>query len=295
MFSGSIVALITPFQKGNVDLEALSSLVEWHICSGTQAIVACGTTGEGFLLTPKERQEVIRTILKAAQKRIPVIIGCGAPSTWEAIALVKEAEQLGAQASLVVSPYYVKPNQEGLFEHFKAVAEASSLPLVVYNNPGRSGVEISVETLSRLAKIPTVVGLKDSSCDGTRLIELRQNIRPYRPDFVFLSGDDPTVSSYLANGGDGCISITANLVPKQCQDFMKAFFDKDETRFCSLRDALLPLHKALLLETNPSPVKYGVSHLGYAKNEMRLPLMPIQTETEQKILYAFDSIQRVEE
>lgn len=293
MFYGSITAIITPFSKGSVDHNALTSLVEWQISSGTQAIVVCGTTGEGVLLTPLERQEVVQITLKACQGRIPVIVGCSAPSTWETIALVQESEAWGAQGALVLTPYYVRPSQKGLVEHFKAVAAASSLPLILYNNPGRVGTDISLETIKELAEVPTIVGLKECNGDLTRLVELRGSIHPFRKDFVFLAGDDPTLVPYLANGGDGCISIAANVIPQHCRALIDAWIARDEAKLALLRDALLPLQKAMVLETNPTPAKYAVSLVRQTRNEVRLPLQPVGPETEKKIQEALKIAQSV--
>lgn len=280
MFSGSIVALITPFFQGQVDETALRALVEWQIEQGTHGIVVCGCTGEGALLSAQERQRVLSVTLDAARARIPVIMGCSSPSTAEVIQMVKEAESLGATAALVVTPYYVKPVPEGVFQHFQAITKASSLPLIIYNHPGRTMIDLPISLLTRLVALPTVVGIKDSGTDLRRPIQLRQEIS--KP-FCFFSGDDPTAGAYLAKGGDGWISVTANVAPKLCQEMMGAWQGQDLQTFSRIRDRLFPLHEALLLETNPSPLKFAISLLGKCQNELRLPLVPISAQAEKVV------------
>ncbi|MBM3469033.1 MAG: 4-hydroxy-tetrahydrodipicolinate synthase [Alphaproteobacteria bacterium] len=280
MFTGSIVALITPFHQGQVDVEALRSLVAWHIQEETQGIVLCGCTGEGPLLTAEERRQILSTSVKAAQGRIPIIMGCSSPSTSEAVEMVQEAKKLGADAALVVTPYFVKPMPEGIFQHFQEISKASDLPIIIYNHPGRAVIDLSVPLLARLAALPTIIGVKDSGSDLRRPLQLRQVIS--KP-FCFFSGDDPTAAGYLAKGGDGCISVTANVAPKLCQEMMRAWHSQNMQTFSDLRDRLFPLHEALLLETNPSPLKYAVSLLGKCRNELRLPLVPVSQKTEQQV------------
>lgn len=283
MFSGSIVALITPFFQGQVDESALKSLVEWQIQQGSQGIVVCGSTGEGALLTPQERHQVLSVSLDAAKGRLPLIMGCSSPSTAEVIHMVKEAESLGASAALVVTPYYVKPGPEGIFQHFQEITKSSRLPLIIYNHPGRTGIDLSIPLLARLSTLPTIVGVKDSGADMRRPIQLRQAVS--KP-FCFLSGDDPTTGAYLAKGGDGCISVTANVAPKRCQEMVAAWQKQDLQTFSTTRDDLFPLHEALLLETNPSPLKFAVSLLGKCHNEVRLPLIPVSAHTEKMVRQA---------
>lgn len=280
MFSGSIVALITPFNQGQVDEKALTHLLEWHIDQGTQGILVLGSTGEGALLTPQERHQVLSLTVTCVNKRIPVIAGCGSVSTSETVGLVRQAETLGVDAALVVTPYYVKPMAEGIFQHFQALSQASSLPLIIYNNPGRAVIDLSVPLLARLATLPTVVGIKDSSIDVIRLLRLRQAIS--KP-LCYLSGDDPTTPAFMAHGGDGCISVTANVAPRLCFELIEAWQKKDMNRFAIIRDRLFPLHEALLSETNPSPLKFAVSLLGKCHNELRLPLIPVAPKTETMI------------
>lgn len=280
MLSGSIVALITPFHNGEVDYESLKRLINWHINSGTQGIVACGSTGEGILLSHQEWRQVLITTIQTVNKRIPVIAGCSTSSTLDAIYLVQQAQELGADAALVVTPPYIKPSQEGIYHHFLAIHEASTLPLIIYNNPGRSVVDISIDSIVKISQLPRVVALKDSNIDLTRLIALRQKIQ--KP-FAFLSGDDPTAAGYLAFGGHGFISVTANVVPHLMQDLATSWQNNNLSRFQELRDQLMPLHNALGAETNPIPVKCAVSQLGFCQNELRLPLIPATSKTEQLI------------
>lgn len=273
---GSIPALVTPFKGGKVDMEAFARIVEWQIASGSHGLVPCGTTGETPTLSTEEHLAVIKACVKAARGRVPVIAGAGSNSTEKAVMLAKGAERNGADAILVVTPYYNKPMQEGLFQHFKAVHDACALPVILYNVPGRTGIEISVETVVRLGKLPRIVGIKDASVDLSRPLAIRRQLGP---DFIQLSGEDATVAAYLAQGGHGCISVTANVAPKLCADLHNAWAEGDMIRFSILRDRLLPLHKMLFAETNPSPAKYCLSKLGLLRDELRLPLLPVGHQT----------------
>lgn len=270
-FSGSIVALITPFHNGEVDINSLKKIVEWHLKEGTQGFVACGSTGEAALLTAPERRLVLETVVKAAAGRVPVIAGCGAPATHEVKAMMEEAKALGCDAALVVTPYYVKPTPEGVYQHFKALNQIG-LPIVLYNNPGRAVTGLSVDTVVRLAELPMVVAIKDSCEDLTRVIKMRQRITK---EFSFLSGDDPIATAYMAHGGDGVISVSANVVPRLVQQLMDAWVKKDIGTFSRLRDQLLTVHEAMFIETSPSPIKYAASQLGLCNSEVRLPLVPV--------------------
>lgn len=272
------MALITPFSNGKVDREALKKLVSWHIDSGTQAIVACGSTGESALLTYDERHNILQDVISAANKRIPIIAGCGAPSTAECIGLVRQAKEIGASAALVVSPYYVKPSQQGQYEHFFQIHEAVDLPLILYNNPARTSVDMSLDLVAQLAELPRIVGLKDSNPDVSRAIGLRRMITR---SFALLSGDDPLAAAYLANGGHGCISVTANVAPHFCHQLMSSWFHRDLDHFAMMRDQLDILNRALSSETNPIPIKCAVAELGYCRNELRLPLLPASSQTQQ--------------
>jgi 4-hydroxy-tetrahydrodipicolinate synthase len=279
MFYGSIVALITPFRKGQIDLTALRKLVDWQIQEGTQGIVVCGSTGEALLLNASERRHVIETVVQQAKGRIPVIAGCGAPSTQEALAMTQEAKEIGCTAALVVTPFYVKPTEEGIYQHFKAINDVG-LPIILYNHPGRSVIGMSVDLVVRLAELSNVVGIKDSCDDMTRAVKMRQRIQ--KP-FCLLSGDDPIATAYLAQGGDGVISVSANVAPKQCRQVIQAWIDRDLDTFAVMRDKMLPLHESMVMETNPSPVKYAVSSLGMCDEEVRLPLIPVSEHTRETV------------
>jgi 4-hydroxy-tetrahydrodipicolinate synthase len=280
MFHGSIVALVTPFKKGKVDFDTFQQLVEWHVASGTHGLVPCGTTGETPTLSEAEHKRLIDACIEAARGRVPVIAGAGSNSTAKAVDLARHAEKSGAEGILVVTPYYNKPTQEGLFQHFKAINDACGLPIIAYNVPGRTGVEISVETVIRLAGLKRVVGIKDASVDLSRPLQLRVALGP---DFVQLSGEDATVAAYLAQGGQGCISVTANVAPKLCAELHNQWMKKDFKAFEKTRDLLSPLHKALFIETSPSPAKYCLARLGKCAEELRLPLVPVTAPTRQKL------------
>lgn len=292
MFSGSIVAIITPFFQDQVDEATLRALVEWHVEEGTQGIVVCGCTGEGSLLSRDERNKVLSVTLEATKGRIPVIMGCSSPATAEVVQMVKEAEAMGASAALVVTPYFVKPMPEGIFQHFEKISKSSSLPLIIYNHPGRTGIDLPVHLLVRLASLPTVVGIKDSGTDMRRPIQVRQAVS--KP-LCFFSGDDPTASAYLAKGGHGFISVTANVAPRLCREMMDAWSKMDLERFSTLRDLLYPLHEALVMETNPAPLKYALSLLNKCKNDLRLPLVPVAENTQKMIHEAMSAVGLIEQ
>ncbi len=284
--SGSIVALITPFNNNEIDVEAIKKLVEWHIAEGTQAIVACGSTGEAALLTQPERKLVLETVVATANKRIPIIAGCGAPSTHETLSMMTEAKEIGCDAALVVTPYYVKPTPEGVWQHFKALNDVG-LPIILYNNPGRAVTPLSVDTVVRLAELPMVIAIKDSCEDLTRVVKMRQRIT--KP-FSFLSGDDPIATAYMAQGGDGVVSVSANVMPRLNQELMNAWAVKDYTKFAELRDKLLPIHESMFVETSPSPVKYAVSKLGFCKPDVRLPMVPVTDDGKKVVDQALTGI-----
>lgn len=282
-FYGSIVALVTPFKKGQVDFDAFQQLVEWHVASGTHGLVPCGTTGETPTLTTEEHKKIVKACVEAARGRVPVIAGAGSNATATAIDLARFAEKSGADGILVVTPYYNKPSQEGMYQHFKAVNDAQGLPIILYNVPGRTGVEISVDTITRLGALKRVAGIKDASMDLSRPLQLRNNLGD---DFIQLSGEDGTVAAYLAQGGHGCISVTANVAPKLCADLHNAWNKKDWKKFTAIRDQLMPLHKNLFIESNPAPAKYAVSLLGRCRDELRLPLLPVSKESRAAIAAA---------
>lgn len=279
-FKGSIVALVTPFKKGKVDIDAFQRLVEWHIASGTHGLVPCGTTGETPTVPDAEHRRLIEACIEAADGKIPVIAGAGSNSTQEAVDMARFAEKSGADGILVVTPYYNKPTQEGMYQHFKAVNDAVGIPIILYNVPGRTVVEISVETVIRLAKLKNIKGIKDASVDLSRPLQLRVALGD---EFIQLSGEDATVAAYLAQGGHGCISVTANVAPKLCADLHNYWQKKDWKNFERVRDALSPLHKALFIETSPAPAKYCLSRLGKCSEELRLPLVPVTPPTRQKL------------
>jgi len=272
MLKGSIPALITPFKDGAFDEEVFRSLIDWHVEQGTDGLVPCGTTGESPTLDHAEHKRVVEVCIDAAAGRIPVIAGTGSNSTSEAIDLTRHAKQVGADAALVVTPYYNKPTQEGLYQHFKAVQDAADIPILVYNVPPRSAVDMTVETMARLARLPNIVGVKDATQDLTRPIMTRLAIGP---DFCQLSGEDGTVLPFLAAGGHGCISVTANVAPALCAEVHRAWRDGNVAKAAALNDRLMPLHKALFCETSPGPVKYAASLLGKCSPELRLPLVEI--------------------
>jgi 4-hydroxy-tetrahydrodipicolinate synthase len=280
MFKGSFVALITPFKNGHVDEKAFQDLVDWQIKEGTHGLVPCGTTGESPTLSHDEHHRVIELCIEAAAHRVPVVAGTGSNSTEEAISLTKHAKQAGADGALVVSPYYNKPTQEGLYQHFKAIAEASDFPVIVYNIPPRCIVDISVETMARLAKVRNIVGVKEATGDVTRFTRHRREIGA---DFVQLSGDDALALAQMAHGGMGCISVTANIAPRQLSEFQNACLAGDFAKARTIHDRLSPLHESLFGETSPSPVKYAASLLGKCSPKVRLPLVEPQEATKQRV------------
>lgn len=271
MFHGSIVALLTPFKGGKLDEVAFQSFVEWHVAQGTHGLVPCGTTGESPTLSHDEHNRVVQLCIEAAGGKVPVMAGSGSNSTDEAIALSRHAKKAGATAALVVTPYYNKPSQEGLYQHFKAIHDAADLPIFIYNIPGRSVVDMSVATMARLAKLPNIVGVKDATADLARPSRLLQEVGP---DFIQLSGEDATALAFNAQGGVGCISVTANVAPALCAAMQTAWAKGDLKEAFRLRDVLSPLHDSMFVETSPAPVKFAASLLGLATDEVRLPLVP---------------------
>jgi len=267
-----MTALVTPFRDGKVDEEAFQAFVEWQIEQGTDVLVPVGTTGESPTLSHEEHKLVVELCIEAADDRVPVIAGAGSNSTDEAIEFTRHAKEAGADAALSVCPYYNKPSQEGMYLHFKAISEAVDIPIVIYNIPGRSIVDMSVETMARLSKLTNIVGVKDATADLARPLEGRVAIGD---DFCQLSGEDATVAAFLAQGGHGCISVTSNVAPKQCADLHAAWQEGDMARFTHLRDLLMPLHDAMFCEPNPTPAKYGVHLLGKCLPDARLPVAPI--------------------
>ena len=286
-FQGSYVALITPFKDGALDEDAFRHLVDWHIEQGTHGLVPCGTTGESPTLTHSEHDRVIEICVEQAAGRVPVLAGTGSNSTHEAVRLTKHAKEAGADGALVVTPYYNKPTQEGLYQHFKAVHDAVDLPIVIYNIPGRSVVDMKVDTMARLAKLPRIVGVKDASNDAARPLETRIACGE---DFWQLSGEDAAVLALLVAGGHGCISVTANVAPRLCADMHEAWMNGDEKATLAVQQRLMPLHHALFVESSPGPVKYAASLLGLCSEEIRLPLVAPGDATRECVRNAMRSV-----
>ena len=272
MFSGSIPALVTPFRDGALDMQAFARLVDWQIKEGTSALVPCGTTGESPTLSFDEHYRIIDACIEAAAGRVPVIAGCGSNDTATAIRHMRHAQAAGASAALIVAPYYNRPTQEGMLAHFRALADASDLPIVVYNVPGRTVADINAETMSKLAEIPTVVATKDASGDLARVTMHRAGAGA---DFCQLSGNDDLWLPHAVLGGAGCISVTANVAPRLCADFAAACAAGDWARALVLHDRLFPLHKAMFTDASPAPVKYALARVhDWFSPDVRLPIIP---------------------
>ena len=278
MFKGSITALITPFKNNKVDEDKFRDFIEWQISEGSRGFVPCGTTGESPTLNHQEHMRVTEICIEVVKKRVPVMAGCGSNSTDEAISLVSHAQKAGAEAALVVTPYYNKPTQEGLFQHFRHVAESTSLPIYIYNIPSRSVVDMDMKTLERLAKIENISGIKDASCDLERPGQVVDLIGK---NFCQLSGEDETVLPFLEKGGVGCISVTANVAPKLCSELHEAWVKQDTKTLEEIDAGLQSLHKAMFCETSPGPGKFALSLLGHCLPDMRLPLVEIAEESKQ--------------
>lgn len=290
MFKGSITALITPFLDGKVNEKAFQDLVAWQIAEGTHGVVPCGTTGESPTLSHDEHHRVVELCLEVAKGKVPVIAGTGSNSTDEAIALTRHAKKAGADAALVVAPYYNKPTQEGLFRHFEAIAKAVDIPIVVYNIPGRSVIDISVDTFARLAAIPNIVGIKDATADLTRPLRLRAALGER---YNQLSGEDATAIAFNAQGGAGCISVTSNVAPKLCAQMQDAWAKGDLAACDALNRKLMPLHDALFCETSPAPVKYAASLLGKSSADVRLPLVPASDNARKRVEAAMKALELI--
>lgn len=280
MFKGSIPALVTPFKNGELDLETLKKLVDWHVDQGSHGLVPVGTTGESPTLSHREHEIVIEEVVKAAAGRIPVIAGAGSNNTAEGIRLIQHAQAVGADAALVVTPYYNKPTQAGMIAHFTALHEASDIPIVIYNIPGRSVVDMKPDTMGELAKLPRVIGVKDATGDIARVSQQRASCGA---DFVQLSGEDATALGFNAHGGVGCISVTANVAPKLCAEFQEATLAGDFTKALEYQDRLMPLHEAIFIEPGLAGAKYGMSLLGMCREEVRLPLVGLTDGTKARI------------
>jgi len=280
MFQGSMPALVTPFRDGEIDFDTLGELVEWQIAEGSSGLVPVGTTGESPTLSHNEHERVVEAVVEAAAGRVPVIAGAGSNNTDEAVGLVRHAASVGATAALVVTPYYNKPTQAGLIAHFRAVHDAADIPIVIYNIPGRSVVDMSVSTMAELAQLPRVIGVKDATGDPARVSQTRMACGP---DFVQLSGEDATALGFNAHGGRGCISVTANVAPKLCAEFQAATLAGDYAGALALQDRLMPLHEAIFLEPGLAGAKFGLSLLGRCPNEVRLPLLSVSAPVEAEI------------
>jgi len=280
MFKGSIVALITPFVNNKLDEDCYVALIHHHLKNGTSGIVPAGTTGESPTLNHKEHQRVIELCVKETKGKIPVVAGTGSNSTEEAIALTKYAESVGANAALIVTPYYNKPTQEGLYQHFKAINDNCSIPIIIYNIPPRSVVDMSVDTMARLFELKNIIGVKDATADLNRVDQQKKKMGK---DFIQLSGEDATALEFNLRGGVGCISVTANVAPKLCSEFQNATLTKNNSNLLAkakeINNKLMPLHKSLFVESNPSPVKYAASLLNLSSEEVRLPLVKVTEQT----------------
>jgi 4-hydroxy-tetrahydrodipicolinate synthase len=282
MFKGSFTALITPFKNGALDEDAFRRFIEWQISEGTHGLVPAGTTGESPTLDFDEHKRVIELTVETAKGRVPVVAGTGSNSTDEAIELTEYAAKVGADAVLIVTPYYNKPTQEGLYQHYKAINDAVDVPIVIYNIPGRSVVDMAVETMARCFKLKNVIGVKDATANLARASQQRLAMGP---EFNLLSGEDATALGFMAHGGHGCISVVSNVAPRLCADFQKACLAGDYKTALTLQDRLMPLHDAMFCEANPGPAKYAASRLGLCEPDLRLPLVPI-TQASQRIVDA---------
>ena len=275
MFAGSFVAIVTPFSQGKFDEKVMADLIEFHIANGTQGIVPCGTTGESATLTPEEHERVVAVTVEIVNKRIHVIAGTGSNSTDEAITFTKHAKAVGADGALLITPYYNKPTQEGLFRHFEAVAKAVDLPQILYNIPGRTSINMLPVTTARLSQIPTIVGIKEGSGSLQQVSEI---IHRSKPGFLVLSGDDPLTLPIMALGGKGVITVTANVAPTDMAHMVSAALKGDYEQARTIHYKLMPLFNALFLETNPIPVKAALAMMGKMSEEVRLPLTPLADE-----------------
>ncbi|MCX8507612.1 MAG: 4-hydroxy-tetrahydrodipicolinate synthase [Rhodobacteraceae bacterium] len=280
MFKGSYPALVTPFKDGAVDFDTLKKLVDWHVAEGSHGLVPVGTTGESPTLSHIEHGQVIEAVVKAAAGRVPVIAGAGSNNTAEGIDLIRHAQKVGADAALVVTPYYNKPTQRGMIAHYKALHDASSLPIIIYNIPGRSVVDMLPETMGELARLPRIIGVKDATGKIERVSQQRAACGA---DFIQLSGEDATALGFNAHGGVGCISVTANVAPRLCAEFQEATLRGDYAKALAYQDRLMPLHEAIFIEPGLAGAKYGLSKLGLCREEVRMPLTTLLDSTKAKI------------
>jgi 4-hydroxy-tetrahydrodipicolinate synthase len=275
-FRGSFTALVTPFRNGGVDEKAFREFVDWQLAEGTNGLVPVGTTGESPTLSHDEHKRVVEWCVEQAKGRVPVVAGTGSNSTREAIELSQHAEEAGADAVLVVTPYYNKPTQEGLYQHYKAINDAIGIPIIIYNIPARSVIDMSVATMKRLFELKNIAGVKDATASMVRVSDQRSLIGP---DFNQLSGEDGTALGFMAHGGHGCISVTSNVAPRLCAEFQAACLKGDYVAALRLQDQLMPLHTALFIETNPAPAKYALSVLGRCSDTVRLPMVGVTDTT----------------
>src|SRR4051812_32094752 len=275
-FGGSFTALVTPFCNGGVDEQAFRGLVDWQLAEGTNGLVPCGTTGESPTLSHDEHKRVVEWCTDQVKGRVPVVAGAGSNSTREAIELAQHAEKARADAVLVVTPYYNKPTQEGLYRHFKAINDAIGIPIIIYNIPARSVIDMSVDTMQRLFELKNIAGVKDATANVIRVSQQRAAMGP---DFNQMSGEDASALGFMAHGGHGCISVTSNVAPRLCAEFQDACVRGDFASALKLQDKLMPLHTALFVETNPAPAKYALSVLGKCADTVRLPMVPIAEST----------------
>ena len=280
MFKGSIPAVITPFIDYEVDYDSLAKILNFLIDNGSHGLVPCGTTGESPTLSHEEHKKIIEETIRIADKRVPVIAGTGSNNTLEAIEYTNHAEKSGADASLIVTPYYNKPTQSGLYEHFKMIADKTNIPIIIYNIPGRSIVDMTIETMIELSKIKNIIGVKDATNDLFRPLLTRKNMQE---DFCYLSGEDGTALAYLAQGGHGCISVTANVAPKLCSEMHSAWQELNISKAQEINLKLSSLHSALFIESSPGPVKYAASLLGLCNGDTRLPLSEIKDHTKKLV------------
>jgi len=282
-FRGSFTALVTPLKDGSIDEKAFRDLIDWQIAEGISGLVPVGTTGESPTLSHEEHREVVEWCVEQARGRVPVIAGAGSNSTAEAVELARHAEGAGADAVLVVTPYYNKPTQEGLYQHFKAVNDAVGIPIIIYNIPGRSVIDMSVDTMQRLFELKNIAGVKDATANMTRVSQQRSVLGE---DFNQLSGEDITALGFMAHGGHGCISVTSNVAPRLCAEFQAACLRGDFGAALKLQDKLAPLHINLFVETSPAPIKYALSLIGKCANTLRLPMVPASEKAQAAVRQA---------
>jgi 4-hydroxy-tetrahydrodipicolinate synthase len=275
-FQGSFTALVTPFSNGSVDEQAFRGLIDWQIAEGTDGLVPAGTTGESPTLSHDEHRQVVEWCVEQVQGRVPVIAGAGSNSTTEAVELARHAQECGAAAVLVVTPYYNKPTQEGLYQHFKAINDAIRIPIIIYNIPARSVIDMSVDTMRRLFELDNIAGVKDATANVVRVSQQRSAMGA---GFNQLSGEDASALGFMAHGGHGCISVTSNVAPRLCAEFQRACLGGDYAAALALQDKLMPLHTALFIETSPAPAKYALSVLGKCAETVRLPMVPLAEKT----------------